>query len=265
MKSILFFGDVVGEPGRKALLLALPALIEEFQAAAVIVNGENAAGGRGITPKIAHQFFSSGVDIITLGDHAWDQQDIVGWMPQHPRLLRPFNLQEGTPGYGSVVIDSPLGRLAVIVAMGRTFMRPSAENPFIKILPECQRIRQEEDAKIIIVDIHAEATSEKTALGHQLDGQVTAVIGTHTHVQTGDARILPQGTGYITDAGMCGTLNGVIGRDKDAVLAGLISGLPNKLPVGGWPAQVCGVAITADPESGSALSITAFAREYQKA
>ncbi len=264
MKSILFFGDVVGEPGRKALLLALPELIEEFNAAAVIVNGENAAGGRGITPKIAHKLFNSGVDIITLGDHAWDQQDIVGWMPQHPRLLRPFNLQEGTPGYGSVVIDSPLGKLGVVVAMGRTFMRPAAENPFVKILPECQRLRQEEEAKIIIVDIHAEATSEKTAFGHQLDGEVSAVLGTHTHVQTADARILPKGTGYMTDVGMCGTLNGVIGRDTDSVLATLTSGLPGKLPVGGWPALICGVAITVDPESGCALSLTPFAREYQK-
>ncbi len=263
MSTLLFFGDIVGEPGRKALLLALPELRAEFCASFIIVNGENAAGGRGITPKIAQEFLRAGIDVITLGDHVWDQTDLVSWLPQEPRVLRPFNLQEGSPGAGSVIVDTPEGKVAVLSAQGRTFMRPSAENPFQKLLPECERLR-ELGARVLFVDFHAETTSEKVAMGYHLDGQVSAVVGTHTHVQTSDARVLPAGTAYLTDAGMCGTLDGVIGREASAVLSGLTSGIPAKLPIGGWPAQVCGVAVSVDWETGRATAITPFSRVYEK-
>ncbi len=263
MSTVLFFGDVVGEVGRKALELALPELKEEFSADFIIVNGENAAGGRGITPKIAQQFLSWGVNVITLGDHVWDQADLAPWLRNAPCVLRPCNLQEGSPGQGYVIIDHHRGKIGVISVQGRTFMRPTAENPFTKTLPVCKHLR-ESDCRVQIVDFHAETTSEKVAMGYHLDGEVTAIIGTHTHVQTADARILQAGTAYLTDAGMCGTLNGVIGREASAVLESMVSSIPGKLPVGGWPAQVSGAAIELDWDTGKAISITPFSRVYEK-
>ncbi len=263
MSTVLFFGDVVGEPGRKALQRALPELREEYSADIVIVNGENAAGGRGITPKIAQQFLSWGIDVITLGDHVWDQSELAPWLRNTTRVLRPCNLQEGSPGQGYTLIEHPKGKIGVISLQGRTFMRPSAENPFTKVLPIC-RMLSEQGCGIQIVDFHAEATSEKVAMGFHLDGKITAVIGTHTHVQTNDARLLPDGTAYLTDVGMCGTLNGVIGREATAVVSSMVSAIPGKLPVGGWPVQICGVAVEIDWQAGDALSITSFSRVYEK-
>ncbi len=266
MSSILFFGDVVGEPGRTALLRELPSLRQAYKASFVIVNAENAAGGKGITPKLAKELLAHGVDVITLGDHVWDQNDLVPWLDsQEPtRVLRPLNLQEGSPGCGSCVLDTPMGRVAVMSLMGRTFMRPMAENPYPAGLKEAARLR-EMGACVQIVDFHAEATSEKIALGYALDGHVTAVLGTHTHVLTADARVLEGGTAYLTDAGMCGPLNGVIGREKGAVVESMQLAMPRKIPVAGWPVQLCGAVIHVDWDSGRALSIENFCHIYQKA
>ena len=261
--KVIFLGDVVGEPGRLAMYRALPELREEFGADAIVVNGENAAGGKGITPRIAQEFLESGVDAITLGDHVWDQSDLIPWIDSAPQVLRPFNLQENTPGAGSIIISTPAGKLGILCLQGRTFMRPGAENPFTRGQAEAQRMRSA-GAQAILVDIHAEASSEKIALGYHLDGYVSAVLGTHTHVQTSDARLLPGGTAYLTDAGMCGTLNGVIGREAAPVLSGYITGMPCKFPIGGWPAMVSGVCITIDTETGRATEITLINRVYDK-
>lgn len=260
---VIFLGDVVGEPGRLALYRALPDLRAEFQADAVIVNGENAAGGKGITPHIAQEFFEHGIDIITLGDHVWDQRDIVPWIDGEPRVLRPLNLQSGTPGAGSAIVNTASGKLGILCLQGRTFMRPGAENPFTHGLSEAQKL-QEAGVSAIVVDIHAEATSEKIALGYHLSGHVSAVLGTHTHVQTADARILKEGTAYLTDAGMCGPLNGVIGREAAPVLAGYVTGMPCKFPIGGWPAIVSGVCVSIDEGSGKATDITPINRFYDQ-
>lgn len=253
MLRVLFLGDVVGDTGREALYRALPALRERYTPAAVIVNGENAAGGRGITPRLCEEFFRNGVDVITLGDHAWDQNEIFPWLdtPAAERVLRPHNHQSGTPGHGSCVLDTPAGKLAVLCLCGRTFMRPGLDNPFTTGYDEAQRLRALGAA--VFVDMHGEATSEKIAMGRRLEGVAAAVIGTHTHVPTADERVLPGGTAVQTDAGMCGSADGVIGRDAEAVLHGCISALPCKYPVGSWPAQICGCAV--DIDSGRATRI----------
>lgn len=261
--NILFFGDVVGEPGRKALYRALPELRAEFAADAVVVNGENAAGGRGITPALCREFFEHGADVITLGDHAWDQQEIFDYLDREPRVLRPFNHPaDTTPGKGSILVDTPAGKLGVLCLCGRTFMRPGLDNPFTLGYAEAERLRAE-GAAAVFTDMHGEATSEKIAMALRLDGVASAVIGTHTHVQTADERLLPGGTAALTDAGMCGSRDGVIGRDAEAVVQAAITTLPCKLPVGGWPAVVCGVAVTVGSD-GRASSITRINRVYEK-
>ena len=251
---VIFLGDVVGETGRKALYRILPQLRKEYAADAVVVNGENAAAGRGIIPRLIQEFFDHGVDVITLGDHAWDQNELIENMENHPRVLRPFNHQEGLPGFGSCIIDTPAGKLGVLCLIGRTFMPTKAENPFIHGLKEARRLR-EAGANAILVDIHAEATSEKISMGYHLDAHVSAVVGTHTHVQTADETIMPGGTAYLTDAGMCGSAGGVIGRDKESVLKAQITTLPCKLPIGAFPAIISGAVLDIDSETGRARSI----------
>lgn len=251
---VIFLGDVVGETGRKALYRVLPELRAQYGADAVVVNGENAAAGRGIIPRLAQEFFDKGVDVITLGDHAWDQNEMIEAMGAFPTVLRPFNYQKDTPGYGSCTIETPVGKLGVISLIGRTFMPTKADNPFLHGQEEAQRLNNE-GVRAILVDMHAEASSEKISMGYHLDGLVSAVIGTHTHVQTADEQILPGGTGYLTDAGMCGSSIGVIGRDKEAVLKAQITTLPCKLPIGGFPAVVSGVVIDIDESCGRARKI----------
>lgn len=260
--NIGFVGDVVGEPGRNALYQAAPELREEFGLDALVANGENAAGGRGITPAIAQEFLNHGIDAITLGDHAWDQSDLIPWLPTAPQVLRPFNLQQDTPGQGSVLLDTPAGKLGIICLMGRTFMRPGPENPFPAAQQEAERLKRE-GADSILVEIHAEATSEKIALGMSLDGRVSAVLGTHTHVPTADARILPGGTACMTDVGMCGSRDGILGRRAEDVIRAGLTGLPCKLPVGGYPARLHGVVITTDSE-GHATRIQPISRDYDR-
>src|SRR5450432_1971463 len=201
MLKILFLGDIVGEPGRKAVIDTVPVWKKERGIDFVVVNGENSAGGRGITPKISIDLLRAGVAVITTGDHIWDQKEIIPYIDIEPRLLRPINYPEKTPGQGSIVLETPKGKVGVINVQGRTFMLPHLENPFRVIDETVARMREE--TRVIFVDVHAETTSEKIAMGRFLDGKVSAVIGTHTHVATADEKILPKGTAYISDVGMC--------------------------------------------------------------
>jgi hypothetical protein len=251
---ILFLGDIVGEPGRKAVIEQLPILKQTESLDFIIVNGENAAAGKGITPKIAIDLLRAGATVITTGDHVWDQQDIVPYFPTEPRLLRPINYPDGTPGNGSVVLECAKGRVAVMQAQGRTFMQPALENPFIALENEALRLR-EAGIGPIIVDFHAETTSEKIAMGRHLDGKVTAVLGTHTHVQTADERIFPGGTGFLTDAGMCGPEESVLGRTIDSVVWRFKTGMPTRFPVAKGKVRLCGAIVEADSETGACISI----------
>lgn len=251
---ILFLGDIVGEPGRKAVIEQLPILKETESLDFIIVNGENAAGGKGITPKIAIDLLRAGAAVITTGDHVWDQQDIVPYFPTEPRLLRPINYPDGTPGYGSVVLECAKGRVAVMQAQGRTFMQPALENPFIALENEALRLRQA-GVGPIIVDFHAETTSEKIAMGRHLDGKVSAVLGTHTHVQTADETIFPGGTGFLTDAGMCGPEDSVLGRTIDSVVWRFKTGMPTRFPVAKGRVRLCGAIVDVDSETGTCLGI----------
>ena len=250
---ILFLGDVFGEPGRKAVLDWLPRLRERHAIDFAIVNGENSAGGRGITPKLAISFMRAGAAVVTTGDHVWDQSELVAYMATEPRLLRPVNWPEGTPGQGSVVLETEKGKVAVVQAQGRTFTQPPLENPFLALDREVEKLRAE--TPVIFVDFHAEATSEKIAMGWHLDGRVSAVIGTHTHVQTADERILPGGTAFLCDAGMCGPRDSVIGSKVDPVLYRFRTGMPVKFQVAHGPVRVCGAWVEVDVATGRALHI----------
>ncbi len=256
---ILFLGDIVGEPGRKAVIEHLPALRKELQLDFIVVNGENAAGGRGITPRIAIDLLRAGAAVITTGDHVWDQPEIIDYFPTEPRLLRPINYPAGTPGGGSVVLETPKGKVAVIQAQGRSFMQPPLENPFLAVEEEARRLRAD-GVQVIFVDFHAETTSEKIALGWALDGMVSVVAGTHTHVQTADERVLPGGTGCLTDAGMCGPEDSVLGRATESVVWRFRTGMPTRFPIAAGPVRMCGLVAEIDPASGRCLSIVRFNR-----
>jgi metallophosphoesterase (TIGR00282 family) len=256
---ILFLGDIVGEPGRKAVISELPLLKQEESLDFIIVNGENSAGGKGITPKIAIDLLRAGVAVITTGDHVWDQQEIVDYFPTEPRLLRPLNYPEGTPGNGSVVLETAKGRVAVMQVQGRSFIQPPLENPYLAAECEAQRLRAD-GVGPIVVDYHAETTSEKIAMGRLLDGKVSAVLGTHTHVQTADETIFPGGTGYLTDAGMCGPEESVLGRSIDSVVWRFRTGMPTRFPIAKGPARLCGVILEVDVESGACLEIRRLSR-----
>lgn len=251
---ILFLGDIVGEPGRKAVIEQLPILKAEEAIDFIIVNGENAAGGKGITPKIAIDLLRAGAAVITTGDHVWDQAEIIDYFPTEPRLLRPMNYPPETPGSGSVVLETSKGRVAVLQAQGRTFIQPPLENPFIAAETEAQRLRADGIGPIVM-DFHAETTSEKIAMGRALDGMVSAVLGTHTHVQTADERIFPGGTGYLTDAGMCGPEDSVLGRNIESVVWRFRSGMPTRFPVAKGPVRLCGAILDIDVASGACLAI----------
>ncbi len=258
---ILFLGDIVGEPGRKAVIDNLAEIRREHAVDFVIVNGENAAAGKGITPRITIDLLRAGAAVVTTGDHVWDQKEIVDYFPTEPRLLRPINYPEGTPGAGSVVLETAKGKIAVIQAQGRTFMQPPLENPFIEVEEEVRRLR-EEGVRVIVLDFHAETTSEKIAMGRMLDGTVSLVVGTHTHVQTADDTIFPGGTGYLTDAGMCGPEVSVLGRCVESVVWRFRTGMPTRFPVAKGAVKVCGVIIEADTTSGRCLQIQRFSHIY---
>lgn len=254
---ILFLGDIVGEPGRKAVIKRLPELKKSNQIDFVIVNGENSAGGKGITPKIAIDLLRAGAAVITTGDHVWDQMDIIEYFPTEPRLLRPINYPDGTPGAGSVTLETAKGKVAVIQAQGRSFIQPPLENPFLAAEAEAIRLRNS-GVGPIIVDFHAETTSEKIAMGRHLDGKVSAVIGTHTHVQTADETIFPGGTGHLTDAGMCGPEESILGRHIESVVWRFCNSMPTRFPIAKGPVRLCGVIMDVDPGSGRCLSIQRY-------
>jgi hypothetical protein len=251
--KLIFLGDVVGEPGRDTIRAAIPLLRERYQPDFFVVNGENAAGGNGITPRLAVDLMRAGADVITLGDHAWDQREIVPYFATEPRLLRPLNFPAGTPGFGSIVVGGNGQKLGVINLLGRTFMGPQVDNPFLLIEAEIEKLKRE--TACILIDFHAEATSEKIAFGRAVDGLATLVVGTHTHVQTADDQIFPGGTAYLTDAGFCGPHESVIGRDIASVLQKYRTLLPNKFHIAREGLQADGVFVEADPDNGRALRI----------
>lgn len=258
---ILFLGDVMGDPGRKAVSALLPVLKEELQADFVIVNGENSAGGRGITPKIAISLMRAGAAVITTGDHIWDQKELVPWLAEEPRLLRPINYPAGTPGQGSIVLETKKGRVGVINVQGRTFMKMTLDNPFTAMQQAVEEMRQE--TPIIFVDMHSETTSEKVSLAWFLDGTVSAIVGTHTHVQTADERILPNGTAFLTDAGMCGPRDSCIGMEVQAAIDRFLTHMPSRHQIAKGPVLVCGALIEVDTATGKALSIQRIQREWR--
>ena len=261
---ILFLGDIVGEPGREAIYKRLPSLRKEENIDFVIANGENIAGGRGITPRLCIELLRAGIAVVTTGDHVWDQQEIVEYFPTEPRLLRPINWPDGTAGSGSVVLDTDKGKVAVINAMGRVFIQPPLEDPFTKTEREVKRLQEEEGVKVIFVDFHAEATSEKIGFGHHLDGRVSAVVGTHTHVQTADERILPGGTAVLSDAGMCGPHYSVLGRAVDSVVWRFRTGMPTRFPIAKGPVELGGMIVDIDTETGKAISVKRFREIIEK-
>jgi 2',3'-cyclic-nucleotide 2'-phosphodiesterase len=254
MLTILFLGDVVGEPGRNAVIAQLPRLKELHAADFIIVNGENAAGGRGITPKITIDLLRAGVSVVTTGDHIWDQKEILSFIDTEPRLLRPVNYPPGAPGNGSIVLETAKGKVGVVNVQMRTFMQPILENPFPAVDAAVAALRDE--TPVIFVDAHGETTSEKIAIGRFLDGKVSAVVGTHTHVQTADEQIFPGGTAFLCDAGMCGPANSILGRTVDPIVNRFISNLPALFPVAKGEVRLCGVAVSIDETTGRAIRIT---------
>jgi len=259
--KLLFIGDIVGQPGRYAVKTLLPKLREQHALDFVIANGENSSGGSGITPRTAGEIFDAGVDVITSGDHLWDQKEVMELLANEKRFLRPLNYPAGTPGQGSGLFEvqslnskgySP-GLIAVLNVQGRTFMQPPLDNPFLLAADEVKRLR--ERTKIIFVDFHAEATSEKIAFGRFLDGEVSAVVGTHTHVQTADEQILPRGTAYLTDAGFTGPHDGCLGREIEPVMKKFLTGMPQRFEVAKNRVLLHGAVIEIDDASGQAIRI----------
>jgi metallophosphoesterase (TIGR00282 family) len=251
--KILFIGDIVGEPGRKAVKALVPKLREEHALDFVIANGENSAGGSGITPKTAEEIFSAGVDVITSGDHLWDQKEVMALLADEKRFLRPLNYPSGVPGRGCGVFESKRGAVGVMNFQGRTFMQPPVENPFLLAMEEVKKLR--ERTKIIFVDFHAEATSEKIAFARMLDGQVSAVAGTHTHVQTADEQIFPGGTAYLSDAGFTGPHESVLGREIEPVIRRFLTSMPQRFEVAKGRVLLQGVWFELDESSGKALKL----------
>jgi metallophosphoesterase (TIGR00282 family) len=259
--TLLFIGDIVGRPGRELVRRAVPALVSHYGVDLVIANVENAAAGFGITPDIADDLFSYGIQIMTGGNHTWDKKEILPYLADQPRLLRPANMPAGTPGRGRFVTTAANGvRVAVINAMGRVFMT-AIDDPFRVMNDEIAAVRDE--AQLIFVDFHAEATSEKVAMGWHLDGRVAAVVGTHTHVQTADERVLPGGTAYITDVGMTGPHDSVIGVERSAVLQRFLTGLPQRFETASENPRLSGVLVAADERTGRAASITRLSLSTQ--
>lgn len=251
--KILFIGDIVGKPGRRAVRELLPRLIGEYSIDAVIANCENAAAGFGITREIVEELYANNIDVMTSGNHIWDKKEVMEFIGDYQTLLRPANYPEKVPGSGSVVVQTAAGvNVGVLNLAGRIFMMP-IDCPFTRAKREIDKLRKQ--TKIIIVDIHAEATSEKKALGWYLDGEVSAVLGTHTHVQTADEEILPGGTAYLSDAGMTGAFDSVIGVKKEAVIERFLTGMPNKFDTAKGDVRLQGVLLDIDAETGKAGSV----------
>jgi len=251
--KVLFIADIVGQPGRQAVKELIPKLRRQHGINLVVANGENSAGGSGITVNTAQEIFSSGVDIMTSGDHLWDQKEVVDLLANERRFVRPLNYPPGTPGQGSTIFQAEnQPPVAVINLQGRTFM-PPLDNPFHCVLAEIERLRK--TTKLIFVDFHAEATSEKVALARMLDGRVSAVIGTHTHVQTADEQIFPGGTAFLCDAGFTGPHESVIGREIEPIIKRFMTNQPQKFEVARGRVLLQGALLEIDDASGKALKI----------
>ena len=253
---ILFIGDIVGRSGRNILLNHMPKLIAEWRLDLVVVNGENAAGGFGITESIYNDFIDAGADAITLGNHAWDQREALVFIERAPRLIRPINFPPGTPGRGAAMIDTKNGAKALVInAMGRIFMEP-LDDPFTAIDRELAACPLKSGADAIIVDMHCEATSEKQSMGYLCDGRASLVIGTHTHAPTADHRILPAGTAFMSDVGMTGDYQSVIGMDKDEPLGRFLRRIStSKFEAANGPATLSALAVETDDATGLATKV----------
>ncbi|MCR4337497.1 MAG: TIGR00282 family metallophosphoesterase [Candidatus Omnitrophica bacterium] len=252
--KIFCIGDIVGKVGRKAVEMLLPELKKEYQLDFVIANAENAAGGSGITPRMAEHLFRIDCNVLTLGDHVWDREELVPYLEKTPQIIRPANFPPGTPGKGWCIVTSFSGvRVGVINLLGRVFMRYNMECPFRTFERILEEIRDKVD--VVVVDFHAETTSEKVAFGHFADGKAAIVVGTHTHIQTADERILPKGTAYITDLGMTGPYDSVIGQNKEKIIQRFLTIRPVRFQVAKEDIRVCGVVVDVDEEKGTARKI----------
>lgn len=255
--KILFLGDVVGRSGREGLAEHLPALKERVKPDAIVINAENATSGFGLTMRLAEELFALGASCLTLGNHAWAQRELLTAIEKEPRIVRPLNYPEGTPGQGFFVLDLPQGRkLLVVNVLTRLFMEPALDDPFAALEKFVAQHKLSGKTQIFI-DVHGEATSEKMALAHVLDGRVSAVIGTHTHIPTADEHILPKGTAYMSDAGMCGDFDSIIGMEKNVAIWRFTRKIPfpgHKCPADG-AATLCGVVVTTDDATGLAVAI----------
>jgi 2',3'-cyclic-nucleotide 2'-phosphodiesterase len=250
---ILFIGDIFGKPGREIVRRGLPALSEHHGIDLVVANVENSASGFGVTGDIAETLLGYGIDVMTSGNHIWDKKEVLDYIPRQPKLLRPANFPAGVPGRGSYLARTRTGEpVGIVNVMGRVFMAP-LDDPFAVVLREIEALRAK--TRVIIVDVHGEATSEKVAMAWHLDGRATAVVGTHTHVQTADERVLPKGTACITDVGMTGPHDSIIGVTVEAALARFLNGMPAKFEPATGPGRLNAVIITADPATGKATHI----------
>jgi len=259
---ILFIGDIIGRPGRELVRKGLRPLVEHHRADFVIANAENSAAGFGVTKDIGDTLLEYGVDLMTSGNHVWDKKEAIDYIATQPKLLRPANYPAGVPGRGSYVAQTGDGRaVGVINVMGRVFMQ-AIDDPFAVVLKEIDAVKAR--TRVIVVDFHAEATSEKIAMGWHLDGKATLVVGTHTHVQTADERILPNGTAYLTDAGMTGGHDSIIGMEREPALYRFLTGMPSKFePATGNP-RLNGVLVEADDKTGRAISVTRLSYSEQQ-
>lgn len=250
--QILFIGDIVGKPGREAVKTFLPELQKEYELGLIVANAENASGGRGLTKEVAQELFDYGIHFLTMGNHVWDQKEITKFIDDERRLIRPANYPKGVPGKGYAFISNKGKKVGIINLAGRIFL-PPLENPFTMVIPIVNTIAQE--TPIILVDFHAEATSEKVALGWLLNGKVSAVLGTHTHIQTADSRILDQGTAYITDVGMTGPRDSVLGVKKEIIINNFLTQMPVRFEVASGTIQLNAVVLDIDEKTGHAQQI----------
>ena len=251
--KILVVGDIVGGPGRLAMARIATRFKAEGRADFVIANAENSAAGRGITQALADELFAGGADVLTMGDHVWDQKQSIEYFDRESRMVRALNLPPGCPGRGTTTIQTAAGPVTVVQLMGRTFMNATADCPF-RAIDEWLK-KNGSQSKMVVVDMHAEATSEKVAMGKFLDGRVSAVLGTHTHIQTADEDVTAKGTAYMTDLGMTGPCDSVIGRTTDAILKRFITGMPTQFEIASGDVRLHGALLTLDPATGKALKI----------
>ena len=255
---LIFLGDVVGKSGREAVYEQLPLMRERYKSDLVVVNGENAAHGFGITEEIYMKLREAGADVVTLGNHSFDQREALIFIEREAHMIRPLNWPAGCPGRGSAMVETAKGqRVLVINAMGRVMIEPVLDDPFPAIDRQLEQCRLGHDCDAIVIDMHAEASSEKMAMGHFCDGRASLVVGTHTHTPTADHQILPAGTAYMTDAGMCGDYDSVIGMDKAEPLQRFLRKLPvERMKPAEGPATVCGIAVETDDKTGLSLKIS---------